>query len=147
MEVISNVSIMDIAKAFLSIESMTHKKLQKLCYYTQAWHLALFESELFRDRIEAWVHGPVSPRLYKVYKNYGWRKIPRVGNTPNIDQDIFGFIKDIYDIYGDFSGDQLEHLTHDEDPWVEAREGLGELEVSNRVITHESMKNYYRNLN
>ena len=30
-------NIMDVARLFLSQESMSHKKLQKLCYYAQAW--------------------------------------------------------------------------------------------------------------
>ena len=33
--------VMDVANWFLSQSSMTHKKLQKLCYYAQAWHCAL----------------------------------------------------------------------------------------------------------
>jgi uncharacterized phage-associated protein len=56
-------TIQQIAQWFLCKESMTHKKLQKLCYYAQAWNLALHNSELFEDRFEAWVHGPVSPVL------------------------------------------------------------------------------------
>lgn len=27
------ISIFDVAKTFLHLESMTHKKLQKICYY------------------------------------------------------------------------------------------------------------------
>jgi len=34
-------SVLNIAQCFLSKQGMTHKKLQKLCYYAQAWHLAL----------------------------------------------------------------------------------------------------------
>ena len=69
-------TIQQIAQWFLGKESMTHKKLQKLCYYAQAWHLALHGSELFAERFEAWVHGPVSPVLYSIYADYGWEKIP-----------------------------------------------------------------------
>ena len=29
--------VFDLADAFLCIDSMTHKKLQKLCYYAKAW--------------------------------------------------------------------------------------------------------------
>ena len=36
-------SIGNIADWFLSQSSMTHKKLQKLCYYLQAWSLALYK--------------------------------------------------------------------------------------------------------
>ena len=41
-----------IAKWFLSKQSMEHKKLQKLCYYAQAWHCALEGKTLFSETIE-----------------------------------------------------------------------------------------------
>ena len=64
-------NIFDLAHAFLSIESMTHKKLQKLCYYAKAWYLAIYDSNLIEEQFEAWVHGAVQPRLYQEYKAYG----------------------------------------------------------------------------
>ena len=32
---------------------MTHKKLQKLCYYTQAWGLALYNIRIMDTKFEA----------------------------------------------------------------------------------------------
>ena len=62
------VNVIDVAHWFLSKESMTHKKLQKLCYYAQAWHCTLRNGEpLFMNPIEAWIHGPVIRSLYKEY--------------------------------------------------------------------------------
>ena len=53
-----------VAQYFLSKESMSLKKLQKLVYYAYGWTLALLneslenmEYHLFPNRIEAWVHG------------------------------------------------------------------------------------------
>ena len=57
--------IRKVAQYFLSKESMSHKKLQKLCYYAQAWYLANYGKPLMPNRFEAWVHGPVSPDLYR----------------------------------------------------------------------------------
>lgn len=34
-------SVFDVANWFLAHETMMHKKLQKLCYYAQAWFYAL----------------------------------------------------------------------------------------------------------
>ncbi|MDI3548108.1 MAG: hypothetical protein PWR10_1760 [Halanaerobiales bacterium] len=146
-DIMREVTIFDVAKAFLTMESMTHKKLQKLCYYAQAWYLALFDEELFPNRIEAWVHGPVSPELYQKYRDYGYQNIPKEVNYPDtINNETYGFLKELYDIYGVFSGNQLEHLTHQEIPWQQAREGLGELEPSNNEIKKEIMKKYYSNI-
>jgi uncharacterized phage-associated protein len=61
-------NVKDIAKWFLSKESMSHKKLQKLCYYSQAWYCALYNgTPLFEDEVQAWIHGPVIASLYPIY--------------------------------------------------------------------------------
>lgn len=57
-------SVLDVAEWFLHRKSFTHKQLQKLCYYAQAWHCALLNKTLFDEEIQAWVHGPVCPVLY-----------------------------------------------------------------------------------
>ncbi|HUZ03805.1 MAG TPA: type II toxin-antitoxin system antitoxin SocA domain-containing protein, partial [Acidobacteriaceae bacterium] len=61
-----HTSASDIAKYFIASfqkknKAISNLKLQKLLYYAQAWHLALYGSPLFSDSIEAWVHGPVVP--------------------------------------------------------------------------------------
>ena len=83
--------IFDLADAFLSIESMTHKKLQKLCYYAKAWYLALYDENLVNEAFEAWVHGAVQPDLYQKYKPYGFNYIPRVFNTKDIPEEFMDF--------------------------------------------------------
>ena len=49
-------------------ESITTLKLQKLVYYSQAWHLVWDEEPLFSERIEAWANGPVVRELYRVHR-------------------------------------------------------------------------------
>ncbi len=39
--------------------SMTTWKLQKLVYYSKAWHLVWEGEPLFPEHIEAWANGPV----------------------------------------------------------------------------------------
>ncbi|WIF95001.1 Panacea domain-containing protein [Caminicella sporogenes] len=144
------ITIFDIAKTFLSFESMTHKKLQKLCYYAQAWHLAINDEPLVKDaRFEAWVHGPVSPELYQEYKEFGAFKIPKRKNLPqNITEDSYeyAFLRSVYQKYGHLSGDELETLTHTEEPWLKARarDRVRYWEPSNEKILEEDMMNFYR---
>src|SRR5260370_33077400 len=45
-------------------ELITNLKLNKLVYYTQAWHLALFREPMFEGEIEAWVHGSVMQKYF-----------------------------------------------------------------------------------
>ena len=63
------VSVVDVARYILdTLGEMTTWKLQKLCYYAQAWSLVWDDSPLFEDRIEAWANGPVVPALYEQHR-------------------------------------------------------------------------------
>jgi len=138
--------IFDLANAFLSIESMTHKKLQKMCYYAKAWYLAINDSNIINEQFEAWVHGAVQPMLYQEYKIYGFGYIPRYLNLKSIPEEFLSFAREIYDSYGDLDGDELEALNHTEAPWINARKGLKPWQGSNNVISEDDMKVYYRKL-
>jgi len=49
--------------------NLSHLKLQKLLYYIQSWHLVFFDKKLFDDDFQAWVHGPVSRKIYDTFKD------------------------------------------------------------------------------
>lgn len=138
-------NVRDVANWFLSHDSMTHKKVQKLCYYAQAWYCALYDgTPLFEDEIQAWVHGPVVPILFPVYADYKWTKIPKADFDDSIfDDKITDVLEAVYNTYGEFSGDQLESLTHSEDPWIYARGSLKPWEISTAPISCAAMRNYY----
>lgn len=139
-------NIFDLAHAFLCIESMTHKKLQKLCYYAKAWYLALNDTNLIPESFEAWVHGAVQPSLYQEYKQFGFGYIPQYVNTCSIPEEFMSFSEDVYRAYGALTGDELEKLNHTEAPWLNARKGLKPWQGSNNIIKEEDMKTYYRSL-
>ena len=138
--------IFDLANAFLSISSMTHKKLQKLCYYAKAWYLALYDENLIEAPFMAWVHGAVQPDLYHEFKGYGFNYIPRVLDTSNIPEEFLSFAREIYASYGHLDGDELENLNHTELPWIKARGDAKPWQSCNTVISEEDMKTYYRSL-
>ncbi|WP_248891499.1 Panacea domain-containing protein [Bacillus methanolicus] len=143
----TRVDIHDVAQAFLSLDKMTHKKLQKLCYYAYAWYYTLYGQKLFNNSFQAWVHGPVCPELYHKYKDYGWQEIDKVDIIPfaiENNPDIYEFIQEIYESYGHLNGDQLEYLTHMEDPWKEARGNLDDLEPCTTTIKDDVILRYYR---
>lgn len=139
-------SIFDLADAFLSIESMTHKKLQKLCFYAKAWYLALYDTNLIEEPFEAWVHGAVQPALYQKYKIYGFGYIPQVTNTLEIPEEFRSFAKEIFNSYGELDGDELEKLNHSEFPWKKARGSLKPWQGCRKIIDENDMKEYYRSL-
>ena len=138
--------IFDLARAFLLISAMTHKKLQKLCYYAKAWYLALNDVNLISEDFEAWVHGAVQPRLYQRYRSFGFQDIPMESNSNGIPEEFISFARDVYNSYGRFSGDELEMINHREMPWIKARGDCSPWENCSVVISEDDMKSYYRSL-
>ncbi|MCR1994610.1 DUF4065 domain-containing protein [Bacillus subtilis] len=128
---------------------ITPKKLQKILYYAQAWHLVnegktLFENEDF----QAWSHGPVHYPTYNEYKCYRYSSIPPVEFSDELDLHPFSqkeknHLDSIWKVYGEYSADDLEHLTHEEDPWKITRGGLAPEAPSNEVIPEEIISMYY----
>ncbi len=137
-------NIFALARAFLSIESMTHKKLQKLCYYAKAWYLAIYDTNLIREGFEAWVHGAVQPELYQRYRSYGYSDIPKELDTSNIPDEFLTFAKEVFQAYGHLSGDELERINHKEKPWIEARGETEPWANCRNVISETTMKEFYR---
>ncbi len=133
------------------------KKLQKLVYYVEAWHLVHFDSELIEENFEAWVHGPVVPNLYQDLKKFGYNdiqvindeidsaedRIEKVASENNISEDQLQLIYSVLNKYGTLSSFELEMLTHSEAPWIEARKGFPPHEGCNVIITKSRMKNFY----
>ena len=120
-------------------EGLTNLKLQKLLYYQQGYHLAIFDSPLFEEEIEAWMYGPVVPSVYREYQKYGSQPIPvedcNVTLSPE-EEDVFF---QTYDAYRDFSAIGLMNKTHQETPWASLSEHSYGV-----VITKESMRDYFK---
>ncbi|HFP1255193.1 TPA: Panacea domain-containing protein [Escherichia coli] len=123
-----------VANAFIDkakrgeIKDLTPMKLQKLLFYTQSWHLKLFNGRpLFDDLFARWPYGPVIPHLYHMLKKYGgdeiqemisiiidsdgeWKRI-----TPTMqkgDTETRKLIDRIVEVYGSYSGTELSNMTH-----------------------------------
>lgn len=125
---------------------MTAMKLQKLVYYCQAWSLVWDEKPLFGAQIEAWANGPVVPRLYEKhrgkFKVQNWKD----GNPQALNETQKETVDAVLGYYGDKSSQWLSDLTHQEDPWQQARAALPSGARSNNIITHAAMMEYYSSL-
>jgi len=120
-------------------------KLQKLVYYSQAWHLVWEEEALFPDRIEAWANGPVIPKLYQNHRGYFSVKT-WPGDPSKLAPAQKSSIDAVLNFYGDKKGAWLSELTHRESPWLEARAGLTPGQRSNKEITKGALAEYYGGL-
>lgn len=143
--------LFDVAKWFLYKESMSNKKLQKICYYAYAWFTVFFNDmeassplkTLCPQGFQAWVHGPVSPELYNTYRVYGWNNIPSPEICPVFSEDLTDLLEQVWNTYGHFSADELERLTHNETPWKAARNGKSADEASTSIIDARLVFQYY----
>jgi len=64
-----------IKKGIDTKKSVSPMKLQKLVYFAHGWRLALYNSPLIDEAIQAWQYGPVIPGIYHEFKHYGNRDI------------------------------------------------------------------------
>ena len=126
---------------------MTPKKLQKLCYYAQAWCYALKGYRLENTDFQAWVHGPVSPALWEKFKAFGYDTIRIKGSCiVPFEKEEIRLLEDVWDTYGEQTGNALEALTHRELPWMEARKGYRPDERCTVVISPATMALYYKSI-
>ena len=146
-----DITVFDVAKYLLfSVDEssgsvMTHLKLQKLCYYTQAWNLVFNNKPMFNSRFEAWMHGPACPELWREYREHSWMPIPLIKDldTEKFSPEQRETLDFVWENYGIYDGKYLEDLTHSEPPWINARCGCDPGDNCTTEITLESMKEYY----
>ncbi len=143
------VSVFDVAMYILQRKgTMSTWKLQKLCYYSQAWHMAWTEQRLIEEKFEAWANGPVCSDLFYAHKGKFMITAQDLhrGNADKPNQDEKESIDIVLDSYGDKEPYDLRELTHTEAPWINARAGLPKGVSSHNEITLDSMAEYYGSL-
>lgn len=137
----------DVAAYILSKTGpVSAMKMQKLCYYSQAWSLVWDEEPLFTDRIEAWANGPVVRSLYAQHRGQSEIHSWPSGNPDNLTLDQKASIDAVLDAYSKLTAQQLSDLTHSEQPWIAARAGLPATVRSEAEITRDSMCGFYASL-
>ena len=151
-----------IANRFIELadreqQELTPMKLQKLLYFAQGWHLAIYGKPLLREKIEAWKHGPVISSIYREAKVHGSGPItgyfvdpslpsPKRFSVPKSDKRTLAFINRIWDVYGQFSGPELSQMTHlPNTPWSEAFE-IYETTGNKTYIPDDWMQGYFKTL-
>ncbi len=140
------IKAIDVANVFLKLsepesgDSLTNLKLQKLIYYVQGFHLAIYGDVLFDEPILHWEHGPVVRELYDILKEYGSNSvpIPQDFDASILSKEQLKLIEEVNSVYGQFSAWKLRDMTHAESPWLNT--------TKDEVITPDSMKPYFKTL-
>lgn len=141
-------SIFDVADCILSASgALSPMKLQKLCYYAQAWSLVWDDKPLFSENIEAWRTGPVCRELYEQTR----------GKSTVTENDVYGHpenlspgqketVNTVLDFYGDKDAQWLGRLACMEEPWKLAKNGCDDRTCCNTIVTLASMSEYYSSI-
>lgn len=116
-----------VADAFLSlaerdaITDVTQMKLNKLMYLAQAQYLAATNHRLFRERLEAYRHGPIVPSLryrFSACKDRSLTEAPFDEHAlDQVPQDMRSFIEQVWDKYKGYTASQLRDMSHKDPAW------------------------------
>lgn len=143
-------SIFDTAKYVLKkLGPMSTMKLQKLCYYAQAWSLVWDNLPLFDEDFRAWKTGPVCEELFLEIRDkdaIGANDV--VGKPENLSDNQKDTIDRVLEYYGGHDAQWLGQLTIMEGPWSMALVKKSHLSEGERseIITKESITLYYASL-
>lgn len=135
-------TVFDVAKYILdTIGEISTMKLQKLCYYSQAWHLVWEPKPLFNEDFYHWENGPVCRELFNLHQGSFYVStdiIPENLSRGELSASQKTVVDKVLEYYGKYDGAQLSELTHKEDPWAKTQ--------SNCVIQKDCIKKYYTSL-
>ncbi len=146
---LSEKMLLTISYIFKIAGEVTPLALQKILYYVQGIYMVLFDEELFSEECQAWAHGPVYKEVYDVFKNFKYNPIDdtRFAMFQNRFNELSDAEKMVIDLvvgsFGIYSGKTLEQITHEEEPWKNARTACLPNERSNEVISKEVIKSYF----
>jgi len=121
---------------------MTNMKVQKLLYYAQSLHLALYNEPLFAEEIQAWRYGPVCPPAYRFYSDFEAKQLPIPPKEllSDFSSEKKELLEEIWEYFGGYHAYGLSDMTHGEFPWKKARKGLPPQASSTEPILLKDMK-------
>lgn len=137
-------SALDVAKYVINYEhsqgrEVSNLRLQKLLYFVQAKVLVASNGNpCFSEDMEAWDFGPVVPEVYFKYKIFGCLDLINREKIPFIDHQSEIMIQGMLEYCGNFPTYQLVEITHQQDPWKNAR-----LNGARAIISKQAIQAYF----
>lgn len=150
---VSEKMLRAIAYVFEKLEEVTPLMLQKLLYFIQGIYSALYGKPIFAEDCRAWLHGPVYPEVYDLFRDFKYNPIEDArfavleGTIDALTDEEKKVIDLVVNTFGIYGGKMLERITHNEDPWKEARKGYGDSIPSSELLTKERIMKYYMLVN
>ena len=152
-----NYNVLDVSRYIIDYSNkkdygISNLKLQKVLYFVQAYFLIQTGHPCFNEKIEAWDFGPVVPKAYCEYKQYGCGDIPTTKSFIMIDKnnnwnskrvefkeiaisdDDKSLIDKVVDKFSEYSATDLVELTQHQIPWMDAIVSNQSNEITNKSI-------------
>lgn len=115
-------TIYEVANYFLaeSSDNLTNRKLQKLLYFAQGFHLAKYDCALFEGDFAAWKFGPVNSGIFHEYKAYGYQPIsrPKPESLVQFSERALSFIASFLIAFSSIGQEKLIEYSHADIPWA-----------------------------
>lgn len=147
------ITVLDIAKFFLSVGAISNLKLQKLIYFAYATYLEKTGERLFPEKIVAYRYGPVVEEIYHLYKGYGKKIIDsedfikfqlRDVSVPvpiaklalnDSSGKVFETLAETLEMYWDKSASELVSISHTKGgPWEYTYKNGCNCEITDDII-------------
>lgn len=134
-------------------------KIQKILYFLYLEYLKEKKKKLFEEEFEAWVYGPVLRRVYNhlryngltfnEYETFDSEKDEYIFTKiiPLKDQETIDFINKKIKKYKNKTTFILVEEAHKTKPWINARKGLKESEISTEKIKFKDLENFVKSWN
>lgn len=137
----------DVAEVMLGLSGKPLEpiRLHYMLYQAQGWSLALLGTPLYRDPIEAWSTGPVTPSVYRHHR--GRAKVVSVyGDVSNVrSAATLEILENTVTTCRTLPLDDLAILAHLEKPWLDALGTRAEFDDPNYtpVIPPQSIRDWF----
>ncbi len=138
-----------ISYIFAWLQEVTPLALQKLLYYAQGIYLAKYDAPLFEEDCQAWVHGPVYETVYGMFRDFKYNPIDDErfavlkGQYAYLKSEAIAILDVVLGSFGQYSGKVLECITHQETPWLEARQAADECDRTQNVMEKDAIRYYF----
>lgn len=103
----------------VSGERIDEMKLHKLLYFAQRESIAITGQPLFAEAMSGWKYGPVSVDVRYCYNEGGIE-----ANTSDVSDEAAYILRNVILEYGSIASWRLSDMTHNEQSWLNARQGL-----------------------
>lgn len=123
---------------YYSEYGLSHRELHKLLYFAQGFYLAQYDEPLFNESLQAWQHGPVSPRIWGKYRHFGFHLIARPANVNILPAHVSALILAVVVAFNPLGQNRLIEYSHMDSPWA-----ANYIPDANQELSKAQLKSYF----